>query len=299
MTTSVRRQPLLVLTVSLVTANGALTQAAATEKYVETTSRFRQMICDPFGVSATTRYAFPNGTAWQVATGIDVKDAFNDEMYWSFSGLHRIGPHGEIGGKPFVGQFLVNADDYAQGNGHVVSQEDAFKHEAHWNKYAARLMFDTTSNFGSDQITSYNYVLMGIHTTDAKEILNLESSIASTNVVPPSGDLASGNLLSQYNTRTNQYGITILVNKISRNQILGVSLNYGPPGQNGQQIGYIGTSYDWKQVGQYSASLSIDGFFNQQFQPALRQGMLFVKVHTILHPQGAIRGRLQVMQPTQ
>lgn len=283
----------LIVAIATVLTGSAL--SAPTENYNATPSRFRQIICDPFGVAGTASSSFPRGpNPWTVQTGIDTFQADNDKLIIDASAFHLAGPHGEAGGQLYHRVFAIDADKYDEGNAHTINDGASFHHESHWDKYAARVVFDTTSSlFGDDQITSYSFILLGVHTLASSDTINIDSSLVSTNIVPPFQDAATGNLMFVYNRPTHTFDATIVVTNIDKNQIIGASLNIGKAGQNGQFLTQIGQPTDWQPLGQNSASLMLDNLqFPQQFEPFIKKGMLYVKIHTLSHPNGAIRGQL-------
>lgn len=269
---------------------------AVVHSYKDTTFAFRQTITDPFGVAANNFNAFNNSANWEVNTTCNATDGFNDQLNIGWFAKHMVPPHGEgPNALGYIDGFDVDADKYPTGSFKLQTQH-TMGHGSHFNHFVARLLFDVTSNFGSDQITSYNFVFVGGHTDSWYQQIYLETTLVSTNVVPPTNSLAKGNCITNYNNTTGQIGVSVGINGISKNQVLGATLHLAPPGQNGQAIANLGGSGVWDDMGQNSASLMFDfGQLQPFFYPFLKKGLVYIVVSTVAHPQGEIRGQLRLV----
>lgn len=283
------------------TITGVLcTQASAIKHtYRDTTSAFRQTITDPTGVAEDDHNAFNNMANWEVNTSVSETDQVNDELLIGWVARHLNPPHGE-GPNPvgYLDDIRIDADDYAEGKGYTVTRTHVMGHGDHFDKFIARVTFDVTSTVGVDQITNWTFVFVGAHTETIYGQIDLTTTLVSSNSVPPNSSPAVGNCVLDYDNLTGRFGVSIAINGISNTQILGATLNIGPPGQNGTPIANLGSRSDWLDMDNGSTCLMLDTLQTQpQLAALMKRGMVYVNVMTTNFPQGEIRGHLKLVLP--
>lgn len=273
---------------------------AAVHTYTDSTWSFRQVITDEAGVDVDGNDKFNNTANWEVNTSLWEDDSVDDQFGIGWTARHLIAPHGEGAAALWVlGNFVVNAENYAAGNGHELNWNGGpIRHGDHADVFAAKLTFDLTeSRFDWDQVTKYTFVFVGKHIVNPYDCVYASSVMTGQNQVPSNDSTAHANLIFDTTYSSQTFGITMGVMGISRDQIIGARLYRGVKGQQGTPIADIAPGQAFVPTGHNSCSLTLENLpFSFQYAKDLTAGRLYVSIMTQRYPNGEIRGQLKPMK---
>ena len=131
-------------------------------------------------------------------------------------------------------------------------------------------------------------------TTDLAQAAAFEATLTGDQQNPPVVTAATGSGLVTFpDMSSNQFNYSIDVTGLTAAQITDSHIHAGAPGVNGNIIFPIGAGSTWSQPA--TPRTFVPGNNDPDItEPSLRDGNTYFNIHTTAHPNGEIRGRIQV-----